>query len=503
MEDKTKIDELFKQGLGRFEAEPPEESWQNIREELHTAKRRKRIVFWRIASTAAAVVLAFFGGYYFQLTTQKVEPALHEMVTEPVEQPSENNENNTSGGTKMNESEVSEKSANDGLETKTSSEKSPAKSLPEKSKMNIPDKTIAHKQPGITSPLSTTAEDKPQKLISIQNTPADIAEEDLENITPEASRDVPITTPKPTLNTGAGEGDVAAIEKEKPAVNTAGPEKTKTAATEEEFTYVDLDKEAGNKRNSYPNNRFELGIAASPTLAFSDVNAPPDNVMNQTIKSANGDDISQTDDVLNSYAGGLNFSYRTASRWEVSTGFHVNQWKQVSRDVVLESSPGSISTNANYTVTGNTSTGTLNYDVSSFGDTTRFENLSPTTFVLVPDVYQQYQFVEVPVKVGYYILDARKWTFKVQAGMSGRFLTGSDVNLVFDNGKEEKYDGLELRNFTLQFSGGMGLGYNASKNLRINLTPTVLYGLTPVNQNEGTSTYFHQVLIYSGFSYGF
>ena len=91
----------------------------------------------------------------------------------------------------------------------------------------------------------------------------------------------------------------------------------------------------------------------------------------------------------------------------------------------------------------------------------------------------------------------------MQAGFSGRFLTQSDVKLVFEDGSSENYDGLEVKNFSLQLVGGTGLGYKATKNLSINLTPSIQYGLTPVNKNSEIETYFHQFLVYTGLTYGF
>src|SRR5690606_9743812 len=65
MGDKTKIDKLFQDGLNDFEASPQSDSWARIHATLEKKQQKKRALYWRWASIAAAVVLAFYTGYYF------------------------------------------------------------------------------------------------------------------------------------------------------------------------------------------------------------------------------------------------------------------------------------------------------------------------------------------------------------------------------------------------------------------------------------------------------
>ena len=66
MENKENLDELFRTKFNDLEAEPPFDSWPDIKGRLARKERKKRMAFWRYSSVAAAVLLAFFSGYFYQ-----------------------------------------------------------------------------------------------------------------------------------------------------------------------------------------------------------------------------------------------------------------------------------------------------------------------------------------------------------------------------------------------------------------------------------------------------
>ena len=62
MKDKN-IDELFRSKLSNFEQEPPAYVLENVLAGVAGARRKKKIIFWRIAGVAAALLLAFVAGW--------------------------------------------------------------------------------------------------------------------------------------------------------------------------------------------------------------------------------------------------------------------------------------------------------------------------------------------------------------------------------------------------------------------------------------------------------
>ena len=65
MGDKKDIDKLFASGLQDFEATPPQDAWAGIIADVDQKKKAKRALIWRWAAVAAALILAFYSGYYF------------------------------------------------------------------------------------------------------------------------------------------------------------------------------------------------------------------------------------------------------------------------------------------------------------------------------------------------------------------------------------------------------------------------------------------------------
>lgn len=500
MEDKTKIDELFKGGLGDFEAEPPEASWQAIQAELAREKRKKRMAYWRIAGTAAAIVLAFFTGYFFQPDGKEYRFDENIANQPPAVAPQETLKQKT---TPTQENVVGKSNSNSLTNheaQQTSTEKPGGDFEPPYQSQDLVSGESAQQKAEGSSIAAVTADSDPNSS-SPDSPGAALNEPDLTpimEINPKSIADAPVLEQEmanalPAIKIKSTEQELAVVPE---------PPQLKQKLDKDEITYYeDKVKKPTLKKG------FELGLVASPTLAFSDVSVDPNTASQYTSSGLspanNHENIGSEDEVMNSYSAGFNLAYRTSSRWEIGTGLQLNNWKQVTRDVVMAGQPSSTSTNSGFEVRADVSTGNVSYSVGSSADTNKVEALSSFAYRLVPDIQQNYQFVEIPLNVGFYAIDSRKWYLKLQAGFTGRFLNSSDVQLQFEDGTREDYPGLELQKFSLQLMGGTGVGFKATENLHLNITPSILYGLTPVNRNESVETYFHQILIYSGLSYRF
>lgn len=67
MSNKKHIDRLFQERFKNFEATPSDTVWNNIRAELDTKKKKRRIIaiWWRYAGIAALLVLLITAGALF------------------------------------------------------------------------------------------------------------------------------------------------------------------------------------------------------------------------------------------------------------------------------------------------------------------------------------------------------------------------------------------------------------------------------------------------------
>ena len=65
MKEQKHIDKLFKEQLKDFEVAPSDKIWENIHQELHPERKKRRVIpiWWRVAAVAAGLLLLVSIGY--------------------------------------------------------------------------------------------------------------------------------------------------------------------------------------------------------------------------------------------------------------------------------------------------------------------------------------------------------------------------------------------------------------------------------------------------------
>ncbi|HEX7584367.1 MAG TPA: hypothetical protein VF373_06730, partial [Prolixibacteraceae bacterium] len=78
MKEDQNIDELFRKKLLNYEQEPPAYLLGNILAGVAGARRKRKMIFWKVAGIAAALLLAFIAGWQLNyMNNEKViQPAL-------------------------------------------------------------------------------------------------------------------------------------------------------------------------------------------------------------------------------------------------------------------------------------------------------------------------------------------------------------------------------------------------------------------------------------------
>ena len=69
MNDERNMDKLFREKMDGFNAEPPAHLWDGIQMQMAAMQRKKRMGYYRWASVAALLMLAFLAGWYFNSDT--------------------------------------------------------------------------------------------------------------------------------------------------------------------------------------------------------------------------------------------------------------------------------------------------------------------------------------------------------------------------------------------------------------------------------------------------
>ena len=115
---------------------------------------------------------------------------------------------------------------------------------------------------------------------------------------------------------------------------------------------------------------------------------------------------------------------------------------------------------------------------------------------------QNFSYLELPVFVRYKLID-KTLDFNLVGGLSSNILVNNSVYANVDGGKYQvgRTEGLNL--LTFSSSLGMGMEYNISGNLSLNLEPTFRYYLNPVSQTLGLKIHPYSFGIFSGISYRF
>jgi hypothetical protein len=217
-----------------------------------------------------------------------------------------------------------------------------------------------------------------------------------------------------------------------------------------------------------------------------------------------------------SYSGGVALSYKINRRFSVQSGLY---YSKIGQEL------SGISAYSGFFQYDNAK-GTSNFDVLTASGTVKTSN--PDVFLrdnfngdrvftrYTSDVFdpvkaelnyidnslrQNFSYLELPVFVRYKLVD-KTLDFNIVGGISSNLLVSNTVSA----GTGVKYQVGEtqgLNNITFSSSLGMGMEYNFSDKLSLNLEPTFRYYFNPFGSITGINIHPVSFGIFSGFSYRF
>jgi hypothetical protein len=271
------------------------------------------------------------------------------------------------------------------------------------------------------------------------------------------------------------------------------------------FKYPDLQYFTENVVTK-PKNRWSITAMASPTY-YSSFSSGSDELSKQ---------LAASEQALISYSGGVAFSYKISKRFTIQSGLYYSSLDQKVDGI------NSFSGFRPYDVTKGdhnfevlTTTGTVytsNPDVYLSADGTNrivsaYSNdvFDPKKASLEPvsnSLDQNFSYLELPVVLKYKIVD-KTIGINVIGGLSYNMLVHNSVYTTVDGNKYPIGDTKGLNPLTLSSSLGMGMEYNFSDKLSLNLEPTLRYYLNPFSVTTGSYTHPYSFGIFSGVSYKF
>jgi hypothetical protein len=255
-----------------------------------------------------------------------------------------------------------------------------------------------------------------------------------------------------------------------------------------------------------PVERWSIAAMASPTY-YSRINSGGDALSSQIINS---------EQQLFSYSGGVSFSYRISKRFSIQSGLYYSSLGQKVDGINSYSGFSQYNvTKGNHSFEVPTSNGTVyasNPDVflSSNGAervvTVYTKDIfDPKKASLQPvnsSLNQNFSYLEFPVVLRYKLVD-KTIGINLIGGLSYNVLVHNTVTTTLNGSNYIVGDTKGLNPLSLSSSLGMGMEYNISSKLSLNLEPTFRYYLNPFSVTTGSFMHPYTFGIFSGVSYKF
>jgi len=272
--------------------------------------------------------------------------------------------------------------------------------------------------------------------------------------------------------------------------------------TIEEYNSIDFSAQNDNPRDRVE-QKWTIAALASPTYYTGTVNNG-----SQVVLSAD-------EQPSISYAGGVAFSYRINERVSIQSGLYYSNIGQRINGISSYAGFGPINASKGDTpFEVATNSGTIQTDnadifladasgtrVSSDYSIDNFDPVKSSLSQIGTSLEQSFRYIEVPLSLRYKVVDGTLGV-NLFGGLSSNLLVGNNVYSNNDGVIHYigKTDG--LRGFVISSTFGMGMEYNISKSISLNLEPMLRYYLTPINATS-TGTNPFSFGLFSGIAYKF
>ncbi len=256
-----------------------------------------------------------------------------------------------------------------------------------------------------------------------------------------------------------------------------------------------------------PDYRWSLSAMASPTY-YSGISSGSDEVSKQLMANEQS---------IVSYSGGVTFSYKINKRLSVQSGLFysslgqevdgVNSYSGFQKYNISKGGPAfEVPTTRGTVYTNNSdvflmSNGTGEKVITSYMSDVIDPNKASLQYIN-NTLIQNFSYLELPVVLRYKIVD-KMFGINLIGGLSYNLLVNNTVYTTTDGTKYTvgKTDGLNP--VALTSSLGMGMEYNFSKKLSLNVEPTFRYFLNPFSETTSSNVHPYYFGIFSGISYKF
>jgi len=503
------IDNLFSDHLVGHKVSAPAGAWDRLQAELQPSKKVAAFFYIKLAAASLLLLLAFGAGYLLSefgtdntnLTASKTETIIPDQQTDDAPA--------LSGETLQPEKDVLHNDAL--LETD--------KNLlvvdeGQKEHLLVGD---AGKTTKLPLPKSDSDQNQNQRLFEAQ-----VDQDDQKTVVSNTgivpSKENPINKTPVLLKEepAAAEEIAVVIEEESKLEETEANDETMAETIDPQFTNDELDQMtpeqlhlllvggddysdealASDQVKSNPN--WSIGGQLSPTYSYRNLNGDAFEAPDENIDQSYFND---NENGLTTIGGGISLAYNFNDRLSIGSGLYLSRIGQENNDVVAYDSPDSqymyklASSSGTVTINPTRFAKALTPQVASDKDSIPGDYLVNGTFV------QNLDYLEVPFVLNYKVLNKR-FSINLNGGLSPGILVNNRSYFSIEDEKIQTGTTENIKPMIYNSVLGIGMAYDISKKVSINLSPTFKYSLSPVNSgSQGINYHPYSISWFTGISY--
>lgn len=467
MKEDKNMDKAFREKLENFSAEPPAHLWDGIQGQLTAQRSKTRMVFYRWASVAALVVLAFLAGWYFSSDTT-LQPAGEMAETEitPMIEIAPQKEEDTS---------VRQKQQPDNKNQEQASQLADASRLA---------------------------------------TPGSISENDYKTTVDEFSETIESTVRGSSL-----------VEL-KPLTNIEARIQEKTEKlpvqikqeTGETFWLSDSERKliaenaSYSRENSVQGKGWKMGVNVAPAYSSFTSEHSENYALDMAYSASEGS---------GNVGAGFSVQYQTGKRWSVESGVHYaknGQKSQNSYELFARNNSagfGNFNSDLAYASAKSLSAGQM--AMNSTAGVIALDKLPPGAEVVASpesetsfsnallsrgEFSQVFDFIEIPLYLRYKIIDS-KVDVDVLGGINAGLVVGNNAFLDNEFGMQNIGKTEDVSALNMSGTVGVGVDYALGKHFSLAVEPRLNYYLNSINRNPEVDFRPYRIGVYTGLYYDF
>lgn len=470
MKKDQNLDDLFREKLLNYEQEPPKHLLENILAGVAGRRRKRKLVYLRIAGVAAAILLAFIAGW--ELNDSNINSGVQPVAV-------------LEKTTSQTETKINNPIASQALKVTREAQQAP-------NKRNEYSQSVTHTKL-IAKISDASQEKKPVTEIAIN----------IQTVQSEIVSPLKILTPRINGN------NQTALHLQEKLVPVAKTEQEELSIDQQIMNQNKQMLTAQNEKTK--KNRWMVGAQVAPAYNVERSSHSQIYASNM-LGSTSGKPVD--------LGAGISVQYKSGKRWSFQSGVYYSALGQTSGNSSSFSEAnyamannGSQSYYAPVNIDANSSKMTMNSSAGVIqfssipsgvilGANSADKSMVSAVIVSNAQFTQNFDYLEIPMILRYALIDS-KFNVEMIGGFSSNLLVGNQTYMEGSNYRSLVGKTMDMQTFNYSGTLGLGLKYGLSKRIFLNVEPRVKYFLNSLNSNSSVTYKPYTIGVFTGLSYQF